>query len=155
MTLGDIIKPENIIPELEAGDRWEAIDELVNRLVVSGDLDEAQRGPVLAAVRKRENSMSTGIGFGIGIPHASSDVLRRLVAAFGRSKKGVEFEALDAQPVSLVVLFLVPQGEFQPHLHTLATIAKMLHRREVRQELEDAPDAAAIHAVISKHSHAG
>lgn len=155
MTLGDIIKPENIIPELEAGDRWEAIDEMVARLVASGDLDEEQRAPVLAAVRKRENSMSTGIGFGIGIPHASSDVLRQLVAAFGRSKKGVEFEALDSQPVSLVVLFLVPQGEFQPHLHTLASIAKMLHRREVRQELEEAADAGAIHAVISKHSNGG
>jgi mannitol/fructose-specific phosphotransferase system IIA component (Ntr-type) len=155
MTLGDIIKPDNIIPELQASDRWEAIDELVDRLVASGDLDETQRGPVLAAVRKREDSMSTGIGFGIGIPHASSDVLRQLVAAFGRSKAGVEFDALDAQPVSLVVLFLVPQGEFQPHLHTLATIAKMLHRREVRQELEEAPDAAAIHAVISKHSNTG
>lgn len=152
MTLGDIIKPENIIPDLQASDRWEAIDELVARLVASGELDVEQRAPILAAVRKRENSMSTGIGFGIGIPHASSDVLQQLVAAFGRSKKGVEFEALDAQPVSLVVLFLVPQGEFQPHLHTLASIAKMLHRREVRQELEEANDAEALHAVIRKYS---
>ncbi|RME95878.1 MAG: PTS sugar transporter subunit IIA [Verrucomicrobia bacterium] len=152
MNLADIIRPENIIPELKATDRWEAIDELIDHLVQTGDIDEADRDAVVAAVRKRENTMSTGIGFGIGIPHASSNVLKRVVGAFGRSKKGIEFEAIDGQPVTLVVLLLVPQGEFQPHLHTLARIAKLLHRREMRKALEDAPDAHAIHAIIESAS---
>ena len=155
MMLADILSPELVLPEMQAGNRWEAIDELIGHLVDSGKIPEASREAVASVVKRRETSMSTGIGFGIGIPHASSDVLRHLVAAFGRSKRGVEFDALDAQPVSLVVLFLVPQGEFQPHLHTLATIAKMLHRPDVRQALEEAPDAAAVHAVISKHSQGG
>ncbi len=70
--------------------------------------------------RKRETSMSTGIGFGIGIPHASTDLIHEVVGALGRSRKGVNFDALDNQPVNLVMLFLVPQGQFQKHLHTLA-----------------------------------
>ena len=88
--------------------------------------------------------MSTGIGFGIGIPHASTDLIYEVVGALGRSKKGVNFDALDNQPVNLVMLFLVPQGQFQKHLHTLANIAKLLHKAEFRQALEQAPDADAM-----------
>jgi mannitol/fructose-specific phosphotransferase system IIA component (Ntr-type) len=95
--------------------------------------------------------MSTGIGFGIGIPHASTDLIYEVVGALGRSKDGVSFDALDNQPVKLVMLFLVPQGQFQKHLHTLANIAKLLHKSEFRQALEEAPDAAAMLAVIRDH----
>ena len=92
--------------------------------------------------------MSTGIGFGIGIPHASTDLIYDVVGAFGRSKKGVNFDALDNQPVNLVMLFLVPQGQFQKHLHTLANIAKLLHNKDFRQALEAAPDAEAMMKII-------
>ena len=92
--------------------------------------------------------MSTGIGFGIGIPHASTDLIHEVVGSFGRSKTGVQFDALDNQPVNLVMLFLVPQGQFQKHLHTLANIAKLLHKKEFRQALEEASDAAAMYKII-------
>ncbi|GIT78197.1 MAG: hypothetical protein Ct9H300mP32_5790 [Verrucomicrobiota bacterium] len=65
-------------------------------------------------------------------PHASTDLIDNVTGAFGRSKDGVNFDALDNQPVNLVMLFLVPQGQFQKHLHTLAKIAKMLHKKEFR-----------------------
>ena len=102
------------------------------------------RDAITAVVKKRESSMSTGIGFGIGIPHASTDLIPEVVGALGRSGKGINFDALDNQPVNLVMLFLVPQGQFQKHLHTLANIAKLLHIKEFRQELEQAPDAEAM-----------
>jgi mannitol/fructose-specific phosphotransferase system IIA component (Ntr-type) len=98
--------------------------------------------------------MSTGIGFGIGIPHASTDLIYEVVGALGRSRKGVNFDALDNQPVNLVMLFLVPQGQFQKHLHTLASIAKLLHNKEFRQALEAAPDAEAMYAIIKGQSGA-
>ncbi len=94
--------------------------------------------------------MSTGIGFGIGIPHASTDLIEEVVGAFGRSQKGVNFDALDNQPVKLVMLFLVPQGQFQKHLHTLANIAKLLHKKEFRQALEEAPNADVMLQVIQE-----
>jgi mannitol/fructose-specific phosphotransferase system IIA component (Ntr-type) len=106
-------------------------------------------------VKKRESSMSTGIGFGIGLPHASTDLIYDVVGAFGRSKKGVNFDALDNQPVSLVMLFLVPQGQFQKHLHTLAKIAKLLHRKEFRQSLEAAPDGKTMYEIIKTESSKG
>ena len=144
MDLGDILSKEQIIPDLQAADRWQAIDELINNLVATGKIKAEHREAITAVVRKRETSMSTGIGFGIGIPHASTDLIYEVVGALGRSKKGVDFNALDNQPVHLVMLFLVPQGQFQKHLHTLANIAKMLHKSEFRQALEQAPDADSM-----------
>jgi mannitol/fructose-specific phosphotransferase system IIA component (Ntr-type) len=152
MTLGDILMPATIVPELKAQDRWEAIDELISCLVAAGKIKPESRDAIAAVVRKRETSMSTGIGYGIGIPHASTDLIGEVVGAFGRSKAGISFEALDNQPVNLVMLFLVPQGQFQKHLHTLADIAKLLHRREFRQALESASDGAAMYAIIQQNA---
>ena len=151
MDLADILGPEQIVPDLRASNRWEAIDELIDNLVAAGKIQAGDRDAVIAAVKKRETSMSTGIGFGIGIPHASTDLIEEVVGALGRSKKGVNFDALDNQPVNLVMLFLVPQGQFQKHLHTLANIAKLLHKAEFREALESAADADTMLAIIREH----
>lgn len=152
MDLADILSVDQILADMRATDRWEAIDELIDVLVTCRKIKPEHRQAVVAAVRKREAAMSTGIGFGIGIPHASTDLISEVVGAFGRSKSGIQFDALDNQPVTLVVLFLVPLGQFQKHLHTLARIAKVLHRKEFRQALEAAPDAAAIYQIIKGES---
>ena len=148
MNLGDILQKEQIITELNASNRWEAIDELINKLVESGKVKPETRDQIAAVVKKRETSMSTGIGFGIGIPHASTDLIYEVVGAFGRSAKGVNFDALDNQPVHLVMLFLVPQGQFQKHLHTLANIAKLLHNKDFRAALLAAPNAEEMIKII-------
>ncbi len=148
MELGDILTREQIITDLRATNRWEAIDELIDNLVTTGRIKAEHREAIAAVVKKREASMSTGIGFGIGIPHASTDLIYEVVGSLGRSARGVVFDALDNQPVNLVMLFLVPQGQFQKHLHTLANIAKLLHKAEFRQALEQAPDAEAMLNVI-------
>jgi fructose-specific phosphotransferase system IIA component len=152
MNLADILTHEQILPDLQATNRWEAIDELINNLVTTGKIKPEHRDAISAVVKKRETSMSTGIGFGIGIPHASTDLIYEVVGSFGRSKKGVNFDALDNQPVNLVMLFLVPQGQFQKHLHTLANIAKLLHNKEFRQALETSPDADAMVKIIKTHA---
>jgi mannitol/fructose-specific phosphotransferase system IIA component (Ntr-type) len=79
-------------------------------------------------------------------------LINTVVGALGRSTKGIDFDALDNQPVNLVMLFLVPQGQFQKHLHTLASIAKLLHIKEFRQELEQAPDGTAMFEIIKRYS---
>jgi mannitol/fructose-specific phosphotransferase system IIA component (Ntr-type) len=149
MNLADILSPTQIISEMRATDRWEAIEELIDHLVETGKIRSEDRASISSVVRKRENSMSTGIGFGIGIPHASTDLIHEVVGAFGRSTQGINFDALDNQPVKLVMLFLVPQGQFQKHLHTLANIAKLLHQTEFRQSLEQAADAGKMFEVIN------
>ena len=148
MELADFLTKEQVVTDLTASDRGEAIEELIDLLVDSGQIKPDHREAIVSIVKKRETSMSTGIGFGIGIPHASTDLIDNVTGACGRSKDGVNFDALDNQPVNLVMLFLEPQGEFQKHLHTLAKIAKMLHKKEFRKSLEDAEDAAEMYQII-------
>jgi len=152
MNLGDILSPRQIVPDLKATNRWEAIDELIACLVESGKVLPEHREAITQVVKKRETSMSTGIGFGIGIPPASTELITEVVASFGRSKGGVNFDSLDNQPVHLVTLFLVPAGQFQKHLHTLAGIAKVLRRDDFLKALESAPDAAAMMKIIRDFS---
>jgi len=152
MDLSDILSKEQIVTDLQATNRWQAIDELIQNLVATGKINTEHQTAITAVVNKRESSMSTGIGFGIGIPHASTDLIHEVVGALGRSRSGVNFDSLDNLPVHLVMLFLVPQGQFQKHLHTLANIAKLLHKAEFRQALEQAPDADAMLSIIKEHS---
>ncbi len=149
-SLGDILSEAQIITDLRATNRWEAIDELINNLVEIGRINPEHRDAITAAVRKRESSMSTGIGLGIGIPHASTDLIHEVAAAFGRSKQRINFDALDGQSVSLVFLFLVPQGQYQKHLHTMTEITKLFQKPDVRQALEQASDAGAMLQIIRK-----
>jgi mannitol/fructose-specific phosphotransferase system IIA component (Ntr-type) len=148
MTLGNLLSKDQILSEMQATERWSAIVELVDLLVTKGKIQLADRDIVLAALRAREETMSTGIGFGIAIPHASSDRVSQVVAAFGRSSKGIEFDALDNAPVRFVVLFVVPKDQFQTHLRTLAAIAKFLNDRSVRERLGAAATAEEILAIF-------
>jgi nitrogen PTS system EIIA component len=150
MTLASLLSEELIIPEMAATDRWQALSEIVDRLVDEGQLDEAHREEALASLRNREETMSTGIGFGIAIPHASCDAVPQVTACFGRSKAGIDFESLDDKPAHFIVLFLVPKDQFQTHLRTLAAIAKFLNDPNVRRELGEAPDAKAILDVFGR-----
>src|SRR5512133_840889 len=124
MSLANLLSVEQIIPEMKATERWAAIVELIDLLVSLGKIKTEDRDPILASLKQREETMSTGIGFGIAIPHCSSDRLDEVVAAFGRSTTGIEFDALDNAPVKFIVLFIVPKNQFQTHLRTLASMAK-------------------------------
>ena len=150
MTLGNLLSAETILPEMQANERYAAIAELVDLLVTHGQIAEPDKDSVLSALRAREETMSTGIGFGIAIPHASSDKVTKVVAAFGRSSKGLEFEALDNSPVKFVVLFVVPKDQFQTHLRTLAAIAKFLNDRPTRERLATAATAKDILEIFDK-----
>ncbi len=144
MNLGDLLSLEQIIPEMKASERWSAIVELVDLLVSLKHVNAEDRDQVLAALRQREETMSTGIGFGIAIPHASSDRVGKVVAAFGRSSTGIEFDSLDNAPVNFIVLFVVPKDQFQTHLRTLAAIAKFLNDRTVRDRLGTAKSSGEL-----------
>lgn len=148
MTLGNLLTAEQIIPELQAAERWSAIVELTDLLVSQGKIKSSDRDSVLAALKAREETMSTGIGLGIAIPHASSECVGQVVAAFGRSGKGIEFDSLDNMPVQFVVLFVSPKDQAQTHLRTLAAIAKFLNDRTIREKLSAATNAAEILAIF-------
>jgi mannitol/fructose-specific phosphotransferase system IIA component (Ntr-type) len=144
MTLGSLLSVDQIIPEMKATERWAAIVELIDLLVQKNRVRMSDRESILAALRQREETMSTGIGFGIAIPHASSSCVNEVVAAFGRSSTGIEFDSLDNSLVRFIVLFVVPKDQFQVHLRTLAAIAKFLNDKMVREQLAKAESADEI-----------
>jgi fructose-specific phosphotransferase system IIA component len=152
MTLANLLSESQIIPEMASKERWEAIRELIDRLVEAGKIEKEDREDVLESIRQREETMSTGIGFGIAIPHASSSKVAEVVAAFGRSSSGIPFDSLDGEPVNFIVLFVVPKDQFQTHLRTLAAIAKFLNDKTVRDELSKAPSTVAILQVFENRS---
>jgi len=121
-------------------------------LVQKGRVRGSDRDSILAALRQREETMSTGIGFGIAIPHASSNCVSEVVAAFGRSSTGIEFDSLDNSPVRFIVLFVVPKDQFQVHLRTLAAIAKFLNDKAVREQLAKADSSDEILAIFDNKS---
>jgi mannitol/fructose-specific phosphotransferase system IIA component (Ntr-type) len=153
MSLAELLSgAELVVPEMKATDRWEAIDELVDLLVKARRVKEQDRSAVALILKRRESSMSTGIGFGIGMPHASTDCITDALGALGRSSKGVDFASLDNQPVHLVFLFLAPQGQFQKHMHTLARVAALLHSAGLREAIFNAGTAEEILCVIHQET---
>ena len=151
MSLASLLPAEQIIPEMKATERWSAIVELTDLLVAQGKIKPEDRDSILASLKQREETMSTGFGFGIAIPHASSDRIEELVASFGRSSQGIEFDALDNAPVKFVVLFIAPKNQFQT-LRALASIAIFLNDRSVRESLAAAKTADEILAIFRERS---
>jgi mannitol/fructose-specific phosphotransferase system IIA component (Ntr-type) len=156
MKLAKLLGPEQILLDMKAVEHWPSIIELVDHLVTCGQLPLEQRDEMLEAFRAREEQVSTGIGLGVAIPHAFSDHLERVIAVFGKSKAGIDFESLDQQPVHFIILFIVPRKDYHMHLMTLASIAKMFTNIEVRRQLGTAETREEILAIFdSKPARVG
>ena len=141
--------PDVIIPEMQALDRWQAIEELVNALADQKAFDETSRLAVTRAIRLREATNTTGIGRGTALPHAAGAFVSRVVIAFGRSSTGIDFDSTDKQPVHSVLLFATPQGQFQTHLNLLAKCSRLFQDDATREALRGARDAAEIGRILS------
>jgi mannitol/fructose-specific phosphotransferase system IIA component (Ntr-type) len=148
MKLANLLGADQIILDMKAVEHWPAIEELVNHLVEIQLLPEGQRDGSLDALKAREEQVSTGIGSGVAIPHAFSDELEEVVAVFGRSQTGIDFEAIDNAPVHYIILFIVPRKDYHLHLRTLAAIAKMFTNCEVRRQLRVAETRDEILAIL-------
>lgn len=134
---------------MAATQHLEAIVELVDFLIDGGHFGADDRSEILGALQEREDKISTGIGSGVAIPHAFSDRAEHVVAAFGRSSEGIDFESLDNAPVHYIILFIVPKKEYHLHLKTLAAIAKLFTNRDVRQRLSEAATPEEIHEIFA------
>ncbi len=148
MRLMDLLSEDVITTSLQSTTRDGVIAELVDLLVRRGILAESSRASVLEAVNAREASQSTGLGSGVAIPHGLSAEVDDVVAALGIHPTGVEFEAIDGQPVRLVILLVVPPNMFQAHVRTLAGIARVLNDASLREMLLEAREAETVLEVL-------
>src|SRR5271155_541483 len=116
MKLKDFIISEAIVPELKANDRDSALRELAESLASAGALPRDAVEEIVAALVKREQNGSTGFGKGVAVPHVKHPKVKRMSGTIGRSAHGIDFAALDHQPVYSIVLLLSPENEPQQHL---------------------------------------
>lgn len=150
MKIMDFLSKKAILADLKATKKEDVIKELVDLLISAGELDKNSRAKVLDALMERESLGSTAIGQGIAIPHAKSDCVEKLVGAFALSKKGVDFDSLDGEPVYIFFLLLAAQDSAGPHLKALARISRLFKDKYFRENLRNCDDDKQVIKVISQ-----
>ena len=146
MNLLDILSPSCIRAPLSANDKRGAIDELVDVLAAAGKVSDA--ASLKQAVWTREQTRTTGIGHGLAIPHGKASGMSSLAMAIGKPAVPLDFEAIDGQPVRLVVLLASPPERTSDHIQALARVSRLMTMEDFRQRIYSAPDANAILELI-------
>ncbi|MEA2928071.1 MAG: nitrogen system component [Hyphomicrobiales bacterium] len=149
MPLTDLVAPNAIVPALKVNGKKQAIQELAAK---AAKLSGQNERVIFDTLMQREKLGSTGVGNGIAIPHGKLPKLERLFGLFARLDRGIDFEALDGQPVDLIFLLLAPEGAGADHLKALARVARLLRDGDVVRKLRDSRDADALYAVLATPS---
>ena len=144
MKLSEFIVSQAILPNLEATDRDGALRELVSSLAQAGALPEGAVDEVLEAIIKREQNGSTGFGKGVAVPHVKHAKVKKMAGTIGRSQAGIDFAALDHQPVYTVMLLLSPENQPQQHLQAMNAVFNNLQKDTFRRFLRQSATREAI-----------
>lgn len=148
MRLTDIIKPDNVKVPLAATNKTDAIKELINLLAEHGDV--ADPAKVLGVVLDREATRTTGIGYGLAIPHGKTAGTNAVTMAIGKCPTPIDFQAIDGRPVSIVWLLVSPPDKSVVHIATLARITKLMMKDKFRIEMNRANDAESVLKLIAQ-----
>ena len=148
MKIMEFLNKKAVTASLKSADKEGVVRELVDLLAKAEEIKS--KDELVKAILTRESLGSTGIGQGIGIPHAKSQNVKNLVAAFGLSQRGVNFDSLDGEPVYIFFLLIAPEESAGPHLKALARISRMLKDKYFRELLRKAKDEKEILRVIQE-----
>ena len=146
MRLSELLNSSAVTLRLKSREKREAIAELVQLLESAHGI--SSQGEVLDRVLRREAMMSTGIGYGVAIPHGKARAADRMVAACAVSPEGVDFASEDGQPVYLMVLFVSPESATTQHVRALANLSRLMKEESVRRSLREAPNVEAFLATL-------
>lgn len=148
MKFADFICFKAVIPGLRAGDRDGVIAELVSALDKAGKLGKGNREDIIKAVIRREKEASTGLGRGVAIPHVKHPVVKDVVATIGQSSAGIDFSALDKQPVYTVILLISPVDNPDKHLQAMENVFRHLQQEKFRKFLRQCQKAEQIEDLL-------
>lgn len=147
MELSKILTAERIAVPLQSSDKTGVITELVDLLAATGAL--LNRDAALDSVLKREGERTTGIGYGLAIPHGKSDGCDHLVIAAGKPAEPVDFQSLDGRPVTFVVLLVSPPDQTGPHIQALAKISRLMNLEDFRNAVDAAKTPEELYQAIA------
>ena len=150
MQVMEFLSKKAILVDIKSSKKEDVMKEMVDALINSGDIEKRCRNKLIESLMAREALGSTAIGQGIAIPHAKSDCVEKLVAAFGLSKKGVDFDSLDGELAYIFFLLVAPQDSAGPHLKALARISRLLKDKYFRDTLRACEDDKAVIKIISQ-----
>jgi len=146
--LTDFIPRKAILPSLKARDKRGAIHELVQAARKANEGEKFVVVDIVDAIVAREKIGTTGVGGGVGIPHAKLDGIKGLVGGFGRSEAGIEFNAVDGAQVHLLFLILSPPSKGEAYQKALQKIIQALKRPNFVRFLRDAKTVKAIDGIF-------
>ncbi len=146
MKLSELTDEDYILPELKAKDKKGVLEELVDALVRRDP--SIDKKALVKVLLERERLGSTGIGDGVAIPHGKFPGITHPIISFGRSRKGLDFESMDGEPVFLFFLLVAPENSASIHLKALAKIAKILKNSAFRKILMEAPGKKELYRTI-------
>lgn len=144
MKIMDFLSKNAISADIKATKKEDVLKELVDLLVTAGEIEKKDQNKLIEQLMAREALGSTAIGQGVGIPHAKSSCVSKLVASFGLSQHGVDFDSLDGEKVYIFFLLVAPMDSAGPHLKALARISRLLKDKYFRESLKDSKDAVSI-----------
>ena len=147
MELGDLIKPDAVIPALKAKNKKQVLQELSEK---AASLTGLRVRDILETLLQRERLGSTAVGRGIAIPHGRLPALKSIFSLFARLEQPIEFDAVDEEPVDLIFLLLAPEHAGADHLKALAKISRLLREPQTIERLRASHDRAAIYSVLTQ-----
>ncbi|OGW81927.1 MAG: hypothetical protein A3C47_03560 [Omnitrophica bacterium RIFCSPHIGHO2_02_FULL_51_18] len=148
MKIIDFLNEKAVVANMKAVTKEAAIRELVDSLAKAEGIRNKEE--LIKVLMNRETLGSTGIGQGVGIPHGKTNTVKKLVAAFGICHQGINFDALDGEPVYLFFLLIAPEDSAGPHLKGLARISRLLKDKYFRESLKAMTDEKAILKLIKE-----
>ena len=148
MKVSELLKPEFIISDLSGGTKEEIINELIDLFKDDSRIEDIER--VRSAVIEREKVMSTGVGKGFAIPHGKTNAVKEIIGAFGKIKDGIDYDALDGNPVQLVFLLVGKDNLISTHIKLLSRISRLMNKDDFRHRLMEANNADEIVKLFSE-----
>ncbi|HKK19879.1 MAG TPA: PTS sugar transporter subunit IIA [candidate division Zixibacteria bacterium] len=146
MKLSKFCDESLVVFSLKATNKDEVIDELVDLVSTSNMVKDREQ--LLADVKERENLVTTGVGYGVAFPHAKTRAVKGIVIAFGRSGKGVNFDAMDHRPVNLFFLIAAPEDAIGAHLNVMARLSYLMKSEDNRRKLMEASSPGDVLALM-------
>jgi len=152
MNLLDLLKLDCIKVPLDHTEKMDVIGELVDTLAAAHGVRDAQT--VKEAVWSREKTRTTGIGQGLAIPHAKSEICDHLLMAVGKPVEPIDFDSIDHQPVKLIFLLISPPDRTSEHIQTLARISRLMTISEFREAIYSAQSADEVYHLFKEYEQA-
>jgi fructose-specific phosphotransferase system IIA component len=148
MKLSKFCEENLVIFDMKASTKDEAIEELVALAATSNMIKDGEM--LLKDVKEREELVTTGVGYGVAFPHAKTRSAKGIVIAFGRSKKGIDFDAMDHKPVQLFFLIAAPEDAIGAHLNVMARLSYLMKSETNREKLLEATSPGDVLLLIDK-----